>query len=220
MQYRWLAFLSIATLGLLVFIFFWYRNQPMEVVIPEPQIEMASLTQPTVTFVNPTKGAQTPTVTIIEFGDFLCPACATLDDSLEALVKTNPDHVRVVWKDMPNESAHPLATPAAIAAHCADRQGMFWEYHDSIFDRQSVLNEAQLTQIATDLGLSVGKFQTCYNERDTLPIVKKDYEEGLALGITSTPTLFIGNQRFVGAMTTQQLMEIVSVIIQEAQETY
>ena len=192
---------------------FWFRNQPIEVVIPEPDIEVGSLTQPTVTFVNPTKGAENPTVTIIEFGDFQCAACATLDDSLEVLVKTYPDDVRVVWKDMPNESAHELATPAAIAAHCADRQGMFWEYHDFLFDRQSVLNEAQFTQIATDLGLNVGKFQTCYDERDTLGIVKKDYNEGLALGITSTPTLYIGDQVLVGAVSTQDLVELVATMI-------
>lgn len=213
MQHRWLAFLSIAALGLMVFVFFWFRNQPIEVVIPEPEIEVGSLTQPTVTFVNPAKGAETPTVTIIEFGDFQCAACATLDDSLEVLVKTYPDDVRIVWKDMPNESAHELATPAAIAAHCADRQGMFWEYHDSLFDRQSVLNEAQFTQIATDIGLNVGKFQTCYDERDTLPIVKKDYNEGLALGITSTPTLYVGDQVFVGAVSTQDLLDLVSSLI-------
>lgn len=214
MQHRWLAFICIAALGLIVFIFFWYRNQPIEVVIPEPEIEVGSLTEPTVTFVNPAKGAETPTVTIIKFGDFQCAACATLDDSLEVLMKTYPNDVRVVWKDMPNESAHPLATPAAIAAHCADRQGMFWQYHDALFERQSYLNESQFTQIATDLGLNIGKFQTCYDERDTLPIVKKDYQEGLALGITSTPTLFIGDQTVVGAVSTQDLVALVNEQLQ------
>ena len=214
MPHRWLTFLSFAALGLMVFVFFWYRNQPIEVIIPESQIEVGSLSQPTVTFVNPAKGAQVPTITIIEFADFQCAACATLSDSLEVLVKTYPQDVRIVWKDMPNESIHTLATPAAIAAHCADRQGKFWEYHSTLFDRQSVLSETQFTQIATDLGLNMGKFRTCYDERDTLPIVKKDYEEGQALGITSTPTLYIGDQTLVGAVTTQDLVDLVGAMIQ------
>jgi len=213
MQHRWLALLIIAALGLMVFIFFWYRNQPIEIVFPESTIEAGSLTEPSITYVNPQMGAQMPTVTIVEFGDFQCTACATLADSLEVVVKTYPNDVRIVWKDMPNESAHELATPAAIAAHCADRQGFFWEYHSALFDRQSVLSEAQFTQIATDLGLDVGKFQTCYDERDTLPIVKKDYEEGLALGITSTPTVYIGDQTLVGAISTQDLIDLVSTLI-------
>lgn len=113
---------------------------------------------------------------------------------------------------MPNESTHELATPTAIAAHCADRQGMFWQYHDALFERQPYLSETQFTQIATDIGLDVEKFQTCYDARDTLPIVKKDYEEGLALGITSTPTLYIGDQTLVGAVTTQDLIDLVAAM--------
>ncbi|MBI4435469.1 thioredoxin domain-containing protein [Candidatus Uhrbacteria bacterium] len=213
MTHRWLWFLSIAVLGLMVFVFFWFRNQPIEIPIPEPRIEAGSLTQPTVTFVNPSKGAESPSVTVVEFGDFQCAACTTLADSLDVLVKTFPDDVRVVWKDMPNESAHELATPAAIAAHCADRQGMFWQYHDALFGEQLVLSETQFTQIATSLGLDVGKFQTCYDERDTLPVVKKDYEEGLALGITSTPTLYIGDQTLVGAIRTQDLIDLITEIL-------
>lgn len=213
MQHRWLAFLSIAALGLMVFVFFWFRNQPIEIVIPEPDVEVGSLSEPTVTFVNPSKGAETATVTVVEFGDFQCAACATLADSLDVLVKTYPDDVRVVWKDMPNESAHELATPSAIAAHCADRQGKFWEYHDALFERQSYLSESLFTQIAQDIELDVEKFQTCYDERDTLPIVKKDYEEGLALGITSTPTIYIGDQMLVGAVSTQDLVDLVAQIL-------
>ncbi|HLD21000.1 MAG TPA: thioredoxin domain-containing protein [Patescibacteria group bacterium] len=214
MEHRWLGFLSIGALGLMVFVFFWFRNQPIEINIPESTIEVGSLTQPTVTFVNPAKGAEEPTITIVEFGDFECGPCQTLVDSLEVVVKTFPDDVQVVWKDMPNESIHELATPAAIAAHCADRQGAFWTYHDALFDRQAYLSESQFTQIAQDLQLDVKKFQTCYNERDTLPIVKKDYEEGLALGLTSTPTLFVGDQTLVGAITTQDLVDLVATMLE------
>jgi protein-disulfide isomerase len=154
----------------------------------------------------------------VEFGDFQCAACATLADTLDVVVNTYPDTVRVIWKDMPNESAHELATPAAIAAHCADRQGMFWKYHDVLFDRQPVLSEAQLSQIAIDIGLHVGKFQTCYEQRETLPIVKKDYEEGLALGITSTPTMYIGTQTVIGAVSPQDLISMVATLLKSGTE--
>lgn len=215
MRQRWLPFLVIAVLALIIFIFFWYRNQPIEIPTPEPSIVAGALSEPSVTFINPSKGAEEPTVTIVEFGDFECDACKTLADSLDVLIASYPNDVKVVWKDMPNESAHELATPAAIAAHCADRQGAFWSYHDALFERQSYLSESQFTQIAQDLGLNVGKFQTCYDDRDTLPIVKKDYEEGLALGLTATPTLFIGEEILVGAVSTQDLVDLVAQILEE-----
>lgn len=168
--------------------------------------------QPTVTFVNPSRGAETPAVTVVEFADFQCDACKTLSDNLEVLLRDYPDAVRVVWKDMPNEEAHPVATPAAVAAHCADRQGKFWEYHDLLFERQTYLSEDELTKIAVEAGLDTDAFARCYDARDTLGIVRKDYEEGLALGILATPTIFIGTESYAGALSSEQL----SALIQEA----
>lgn len=209
MPHRWLTFFTIGVLGLFVFIFFWLFNRPVEIPAPTTNADVGSLTEPVVTFVNPAKGAQEPTVTIVEFGDFQCAACKPLATTLEALVKAYPQDVRVIWKDLPNESVHPLATPAAIAAHCADRQGAFWQYHDALFARQSILSEAAFTQIGQEIGLDAKKFQVCYDARDTLPIVKKDYEEGLALGLTATPTLFVGEEMFVGAVTLSDLQAAV-----------
>lgn len=209
MPHRWLTFLTIGILGLFVFIFFWLFNRPIEIPVRDASTPTDTLTTPIVTFVNPSKGAPEPTVTIVEFGDFECGACQTLMSTLEAILKTYPDDVRLVWKDLPNESAHPLATPAAIAAHCADRQGAFWQYHDALFARQSILSETAFAQIAQEVGLDAQKFQSCYDARDTLPIVKKDYEEGLALGLTATPTLFVGEEMFVGAVTLSDLQAVV-----------
>ena len=211
MQHRWLTFVCFAVLGVVVFIFFWYRNQPIEITVPEQKIEVGSLTEPTVTFVNPVKGAPQAKLTLITFGDFECVACKTLADSLEVVLKTYPNDVKIVWKDLPNESTHPLATPAAIAAHCADRQGAFWAYHDELFLQQSYLTEDQFPQIAARLGLKMDTFTSCYQSRETLPIIKKDYEESLALGLTATPALYVGDDEvLIGAITTQELLDLVS----------
>ena len=207
MQHRWLTFLCFAVLSLVVFIFFWYRNQPIEITtVQQETIEAGSLTRPTTTFVNPDKGATEPKLTIIE-----CIPCKTLADSLQVVVKTYPNDVSVVWKDLPNESTHPLATPAAIAAHCADRQGAFWQYHDELFLQQSYLTEAQFPQMAQNLGLQMDKFTSCYEARETLPMIKKDYEEGLALGLTATPAIYVGDEEvLIGAITTQDLLDLVA----------
>lgn len=212
MQHRWLTFLCFTVLGVVVFIFFWYRNQPIEIATaPQQDIEVGSLTRPTTTFVNPGKGATEPKLTIIEFGDFECIPCKILADSLQVVVKTYPNDVKIIWKDLPNESVHPLATPAAIAAHCADRQGAFWQYHDELFSQQSYLTETQFSQIAQNLGLQMDKFTSCYETRETLPIIKKDYEEGLVLGLTATPAIYVGDEEvLIGAVTTQDLLDLVA----------
>lgn len=215
MNQRWLAYLSISFLGVIIFIFAWFSSRPIEIPELEETIEIGSLSEPTVTFVNPAKGPEDAVLTIVEFGDFECGPCQTLATSLEVIHKTYPDKVRIVWKNLPNESLHQLATPAAIAAHCAGNQGMFWEFHDELFLRQTYLSESQFEQIAVSLGLNEQKFTACYEERDTLPIVTKDFEEGLALGLTSTPSLYIGDELYTGALTTDTLLSIVEDALEQ-----
>jgi protein-disulfide isomerase len=206
----WLTFLTIGTISVIVLVFYSLRLKPVRAPQTETKtIEPGSMSEPTVTFVNPSRGAADAKVTIVEFGDFECDACKELAANLEVALRTFPDDLRVVWKDMPNEDAHPLATPAAIAAHCADRQGKFWEYHDQLFERQSYLSEDEFAKIAVELSLDTEAWQKCYDARDTLPIVRKDFEEGLALGLVATPTIYIGAESRTGALSVEQLTQLI-----------
>ena len=112
-------------------------------------------------------------------------------------------------KDLPNESSHLLSTPSAIAAHCADRQGAFWAFHDGLFEKQSFLSETHFAEIATDIGLDSERFQKCYESRDTLPIVKNDFQEARALEIPATPTFYINDVRYVGAYSSEEILDLV-----------
>lgn len=210
MRERFLYFIVIGVLAIVVFVLFFIYTQP----IPAPKLanrDDASVQKtPTVTFVNPTKGAANPKVTIVEYSDFECVVCKQLNPVIDIVLKTYPNDVRVAWKDMPNDSAHLHATPSAIAAHCADKQGKFWEYAQALFDKQTYLTEATFMQIASDLALNQDKFSKCLETKDTLPIVKKDFAEGQALGVAATPTLFIGDQTIVGLQTADELNALVA----------
>lgn len=209
MRPLWLALLSFCTITLIVFVFFVLRLLPVKTPALSTQSDLPAQTQPTITFVDPAQGPTDAKVVIVEYADFQCQACKTLDDSLAVVLRTFPNDVRHVWKDMPNESAHPLATLSAIAARCAGQQGKFWEYHDALYERQSYLAEDQFAQIANDLALDTSAFQRCYDSRDTLPLVKKDFDEGRALGIVSTPTLYLNGTSYVGAVDAEQLVSLV-----------
>lgn len=220
MPNRYLAFFTIGFLSVIVFIFFFLRTQP----IPEPKREQSSAMlsgqkTPTVTFVNPSRGNQDADVTIVNYADFECVPCKQMEAVLDVIRKTYPEHVRIVWKNMPNESTHPQATNAAVAAHCADRQGKFWEYHDALFERQSFLSDTQFVQIADSLNLDQKKFNTCFTSKDTLPIVKKDLEEGSALGVVATPALFVGDELLIGLQSVEELIQAVEAQLKKHETT-
>ncbi|MBI5369689.1 thioredoxin domain-containing protein [Candidatus Uhrbacteria bacterium] len=211
MRNRWLALLLVGFLALITLVFFALRIKPIDLEKSKAAQEATStpITQPSVTFVNPSRGAENPKLTLIEFADFQCEHCMTLDSALQVALHTYPNEVRLVWKDLPNPSAHEQAIPAAIAAHCADRQGLFWPYHDALMARQSILSTDQYLQIARELKLDMDRFNNCFSDQDTMPIVEKDIQEGRALGIVATPTLFVGSQKIVGSITSEELLQII-----------
>lgn len=206
----WLTFLAIGTVTAIVFAFFILRLQPIRTKPTDAQVAaLTPITTPTVTFVDPARGASAAKATIVQFSDFQCESCRDLSENLTAAMRTFPNDVRLVWKDMPNEGAHPLATLAAIAAQCAARQGKFWEYHDTLFERQAYLSESEFGQAATDIGIDRDSWKKCYDSRDTLAVVKKGFEEGKALGIVATPTIYIGSKSYAGTLSVEQLSKLI-----------
>ncbi len=211
MNHKTLAYLIFSGVAVFVLILFYIRIQPIEIDFEAIRQEASEekLDAPIVTFINPSKGSPNAKLTIVEFSDFECIACGDIQTPLEIVLNTYPDDLRLVWKNLPNDSVHKQATPAAIAAHCAQEQGRFWDYHDMLFKRQTFLSDLQYTEIATDLELNMDKFQSCYASSETLPIIRKDFEEGIALGIAASPILYIGDEILVGAVTLERLLEVV-----------
>jgi len=163
---------------------------------------------------DPVKGNQNAPVIVIEFSDFQCPFCAkfyreTLSQFEESYVDTGK--VKFVYRDMPIDSLHPNARPAAIAAECADEQGKFWDYHNMLFEKQAEWQslsaadfQTTMSKYATDLGLESASFDSCIKSQDVADEVNKDSLDATRYGATGTPTFFIGNEKdgftkFVGA---------------------
>lgn len=209
MKDRLLTFFIIGVLGLFVFIFFFIRNQPIKLPSFENKNGVATVNEPSITFVDPIRGVKSAKVTIVEYADFECAPCKQLVPLIDVAMKTYPDQVRLVWKDMPNTSTHPNAMQASIAAQCAARQGKFWEFHDQLFDRQSFLTSEQYPQIATDLKLDMEKFTKCFEGNDTLPLVKKNIDEGIGLGIVATPALYINGEILIGLQSVEDITQAI-----------
>jgi len=155
-----------------------------------------------------TKGAGDAPVTIVEFSDFQCPACGQAFLDLHDLVRRRRD-VRLVFRHFPldercndqvEHGVHPMACLAACAAECAGEQGKFWEYHDLLFQNQTALARDTLFGLARELRLDIPRFRTCLDDPATLELVRDDAREGGALGVQSTPTIFVNGRRIEGAL--------------------
>jgi protein-disulfide isomerase len=157
-----------------------------------------------VTFVDPKRGNVRGTVTLVEFGDYQCRYCGDMEAVLNAALRAHPNVV-LVWKDLPNENIHRESVPAAVAARCAGRQGKFWEYHDLLFANQGDLGKDLYPRLAEELGLNVGRFTACLEGNDELPVIRRNIEEAIALGVDGTPYFFLGGVRLSGQISAKEL---------------
>lgn len=152
---------------------------------------------------DPVKGNLNAPITIVEFSDFQCPFCAKFHSTALPQLEANyidSGKVKFVYRDFPIQSIHPNAVPAALASECADEQGMFWEYHDLVFENQKkwqgLSGNAMIDtfeQYALELGLNTSDFNTCLESGKYIDEVKKDLQDGASYGVTGTPGFFIGN---------------------------
>jgi protein-disulfide isomerase len=159
---------------------------------------------------DPVRGPAAAPVTIIEYSDFQCPFCARVNPTLERIRQTYGDKVKIVFKDFPLPS-HPQAPKAAEAAHCAGDQGKFWEMHDRLFANQQLLQVPALKEHAAAVGLDTAAFGQCLDSGRHTVRVADGTKSGEALGISSTPTLYVNGRPVVGA----QPFEYFKVVIDE-----
>lgn len=154
---------------------------------------------------DPVKGNPNAPITMIEFSDFQCPFCAKFHTTTLPQIQKNyidPGKLKFVYRDLPIQSIHPNAVPAALAAECADDQGMFWQYHDKLFQNQvqwqnlDAINIANiLKQYATEFDLEMSDFNECLDSAKHLDEINKDLLDGSSYGVTGTPGFFIGNEK-------------------------
>jgi protein-disulfide isomerase len=156
----------------------------------------------------PERGNPKAPVTIVEFSDYECPFCKRGEDSVQKVVDTYGDKVRVVFRDYPLPF-HPHARPAAEAAACANAQGKFWEYNKKLFANQSALGDDQLKAYAKELGLDTAKFDECFAKKTFSAAIDKDLADGVAAGVNGTPAFFINGRTLSGAQPFEKFKEVI-----------
>ena len=147
------------------------------------------------------RGNKDAKVTLMEFSDFQCPYCEQFNPTVDQVRKDYPDTVRIVYKNYPLTTIHPMAQKAAEAAECAGAQGKFWEMHDKLFANQSTLSVDNYKAWAKDLGLNQTKFNTCLDYSETAAKIAADQKYGDTVGVSGTPTSFVNGEVIQGAQS-------------------
>jgi protein-disulfide isomerase/rhodanese-related sulfurtransferase len=134
-------------------------------------------------------------LTVVEFGDLECPSCGREEPVAKEIRAKYANQIRFVFRQFPLTHTHPFSERMAEATECAGQQGKFWEALDEVYSRQDdSTTEQGLQHDAAAIGLDPAKFNQCMASGTEAARVNRDHNDGLALGVNSTPTFFIGRQ--------------------------
>jgi protein-disulfide isomerase len=162
------------------------------------------------------KGAPGAPVEITEFADYQCPFCQTfatlqMPAIEQRLIQTG--RVRWRYRDFPLQQ-HPFARLAAHSAACADEQGKYWEQHQRIYDGQSDWSSVRdagpiFRNYAQANGLDLGRYDTCMKAGKYAGRIQASFNEGMELGVSSTPTLLVGGRLYRGRLDSDAIIKLV-----------
>jgi len=129
----------------------------------------------------------------------------------DRLIKSG--RLRWRYRDFPLQQ-HPYARLAAHSAACADEQGKYWEQHDRIYDSQAEWSAARdatplLRNYARAVGLDLGRYDTCMKAGKYAGRIQASLNEGVQLGVSSTPTLLVGNRLYRGRLDSDAIIRMV-----------
>lgn len=147
------------------------------------------------------RGNLNAAVTLMEYGDFQCPACGQYEPFLQEMLDTYGNDIRFVYRHFPLEQIHANARRSARATEAAHQQGKFWEMHDLLFERQAEWSEESPSRAeekflayAQELGLDLERFEQDFDADLSQEPIDRDLADAKAIGLNSTPSLFINGE--------------------------
>jgi protein-disulfide isomerase len=135
-------------------------------------------------------------LTLLEYGDYECPACIQAEPLVQRLVAAYPGRLRLMFRHFPLMEVHPHAELAAEAAEAAAAQGQFWPIHHLLLDMNR-FNPEMADHI--------------YTQR-----VQEHRRAGERSGLRATPAFFLNGEAVDVSLGLEKLQEAVHAALKAA----
>lgn len=148
-------------------------------------------------------GDENAQIRIVEYYSYGCEYCKIFESEIKPLIVKNyisSGDVKWIYR--------PVDAGLGDAALCANEQGKFLEYHDSLFrNAANIREEEDLKQLAVNVGMDAEEFWKCYSSGRYTTLVVGWYNDltsdfrkyDIAEEQKGTPAFIIGNEMITGA---------------------
>ena len=156
---------------------------------------------------DPVLGNPEGSFVVYEFSDYNCGYCKRVFEPLMELIGEDGD-IRLVVKEFPILSqSSMLAAQAGIAAQA---QGIFPEFHIAMMTSRGAITMDSILEAAKAAGADLGRLQADMNSPEVATILDRTRLAAQQLEISGTPGLVIGSQVIPGAISIEQMREIIA----------
>jgi protein-disulfide isomerase len=167
------------------------------------------------------RGNDQAAVTVMEYGDFQCPACGAYEPLVKQLQSDYAGKILFVFRNFPLYQIHPNAEIAAQAAEAAGIQGKYWEMHDLLYEKQNdwvnVANGSVVSDrfdaYAQSLGLDVSKFNNDIASTAVKDKVQADLTLGNQASVDHTPTFFINLTQIPNPQSYDEFRQVLDAAL-------
>ena len=152
------------------------------------------------------RGVATAPISMLEYGDYECPFCAEVQPIVLEIQERLADDLCFAFRHFPLTTVHPHSEHAAEAAEAAGAQGSFWKMHEMLFQNQQALEDEDLVQYASLLGLDEVRLIREVETGAYATRVRDDFKSGVRAGVNGTPAFFINGERYDGARGLEEML--------------
>jgi protein-disulfide isomerase len=149
-------------------------------------------------------------IQLVEYGDYECPYCGEAYPVVKAIQQRLEYRLCFAFRNFPLANAHPHAEHAAEAAEAADQQERFWEMHDLLYEHQDALEDEDLAQYVSELGLDARRLISEVRMEEHASRIREDFRSGAHNGVNGTPTFFINGVRYDGRVDPESMMAYIA----------
>ncbi|MCL5435304.1 MAG: DsbA family protein [Patescibacteria group bacterium] len=179
-----------------------------------PSSSSSAINLPPVSKNDITKGDPKAKITLVEYADFQCPACAAYHPLVKQLLSEFGDKIYFAYRFFPLTSIHKNALISAQAAYAAKLQGKFFEMHDMLFETQASWAQSDsaadtFVAYAKKLGLDTDKFQKDMTSDETKNYVADSQNQASSIGINATPTFFVNGVQIANPRSYDDFKKII-----------
>jgi protein-disulfide isomerase len=168
----------------------------------------------------PVRGNANAKLTVVVYDDFQCPYCSKMHQTLNDVLKSYGDRIKIVYKDFPLVEIHPWAERAALDSGCLARQSSaaYWEFADYVHanpqqikgDQRALQGQlAEVDRITMDIGkrnaTDAMALKLCVDNQATKSDLSASEKEAAEVGVEATPVVFIDGMKLDGAVPEEEL---------------